>query len=142
MGTPCFPRRDRRSIGPMRDPRRDAPPTAAGAWLVDVLTASGGAIAVFAAIAAARHQWQATFALLGGALIVDGIDGPLARAFQTENRLSAVDGRLLDLVVDYTTYVLVPAIVLVEGGLLSPPLSAVAAVAVAVGGALYFADAR
>jgi phosphatidylcholine synthase len=83
-----------------------------------------------------------TFWLLGAAFVVDGIDGPLARIFDIRTRLPAIDGTLLDLVVDYSTYVLVPAIVLLEGPLLPPPYSAVAAVAAAITGALYFADTR
>jgi phosphatidylcholine synthase len=109
---------------------------------VHSLTASGAALALFAAVAAAQHQWTTTFWLLGAALVVDGIDGPLARIFDIRTRLPAIDGTLLDLVVDYGTYVLVPAMVLMEGPLLPSPYGAVAAVAAAVTGALYFADTR
>jgi phosphatidylcholine synthase len=116
-------------------------PTVA-AWLVHVLTASGAAIALFAAIAAVLHAWQTTFLLLGLALLVDGVDGPLARMVHATEALPSIDGAVLDLVVDYGTYVLVPAIVLVEGPLLDPPYSAIAGVVVAIVGALYFADTR
>jgi phosphatidylcholine synthase len=114
----------------------------AAAWAVHLLTASGAGLALFAAIAAVLHVWQTAFLLLGIALIVDGIDGPLARALDVRRSLPWVDGALLDLVVDYTTYVFVPAIIVIEGPLLSPPFGAVAGGVVAVVGALYFADAR
>jgi phosphatidylcholine synthase len=114
----------------------------APAWAVHILTASGAALAAFAAVAAGRHQWQLTFVLLGIALVVDGVDGPFARATDIEKRLPWIDGALLDLVVDYTTYVLVPVLVLIDGPLLSPPYGAVAGTVVAVVGALYFADRR
>jgi phosphatidylcholine synthase len=112
------------------------------AWAVHLLTASGAALALFAALAASLHAWQPAFALLGLALIVDGIDGPLARALDVSNRLPWIDGVILDLVVDYVTYVFVPALIVVDGPLLSPPYNAIAGVAVAVVGALYFADTR
>ena len=112
------------------------------AWAVHVLTASGAALALFAALAASSHQWQAALALLGIAFIVDGIDGPFARLVDVGGRLPWMNGVILDLVVDYTTYVFVPALILIEDPLLSPPLGAVAGIAVAMVGALYFADAR
>jgi phosphatidylcholine synthase len=112
------------------------------AWAVHILTASSGALALFAAVAVAAHAWQAAFLLLGMSLILDGIDGPLARAFAVKERLPWIDGVMLDLVVDYGTYVLVPAMILVVGPLLSPPYGAIAGIAVAVAGPLYFADTR
>lgn len=112
------------------------------AWAVHLLTASGAALALFAAIAAVSHMWQASFVLLGAALIVDGVDGPLARLFDVESRLPSIDGAILDLVVDYTTYVFVPALILIEGPLLAPPYGAIAGAMVAMVGAIYFADVR
>jgi phosphatidylcholine synthase len=112
------------------------------AWAVHVLTASGAVLALFAAIAALAHDWQTTFLLLGIALVVDAVDGPLARAFHVRARLPTMEGATLDLVVDFATYVLVPAIVLAEGPLLPAPYGALAAAVVAVVGALYFGDTR
>ncbi len=79
---------------------------------------------------------------LGIALIVDGIDGPFARRFDVSERVPWFDGAMLDFVVDYATYVLVPAIILVRSGLLTAPYSVIAGIVVAVVGALYFADTR
>jgi len=112
------------------------------AWAVHLLTASGAALALFAALAVSMHEWPAAFGLLGLALIVDAVDGPLARLLDVGDRLPWINGVVLDLVVDYTTYVFVPALVLIEGPLLSPPYGAIAGVGVALVGALYFADAR
>ena len=46
---------------------------------VHLLTASGAAFALLALIAAAQDNWQWMFVWLGVALIVDTVDGPLAR---------------------------------------------------------------
>jgi phosphatidylcholine synthase len=106
-------------------------------WAVHLLTASGAAIALGAALAAVGGRW-----LLGVALIVDGIDGPLARRYHAPERMPWLDGATLDLVIDYTTYVFIPALALANSGLLSPPFAAIAGIVVAVVGALYFADTR
>jgi phosphatidylcholine synthase len=111
-------------------------------YAVHLLTASGAALAVLAAIAVAGLDWRAAFIWLGLALIVDGIDGPLARRLRVRERLPDWDGGTLDLVIDYTTYVFVPAIILALGCGLSGYPAALAATMVAVSGAIYFADTR
>lgn len=111
-------------------------------WAVHLLTASGAAFALVAAVAAASGAWQMVFLLLGLAMIVDGIDGPIARKLDVKGRLPWFDGATLDLVVDFTTYVLVPALVLSLSDILSQPYATGAGIVVAVVGALYFADTR
>ena len=111
-------------------------------WAVHLLTASGAALALGAALAAANDHWQLAFLWLGIALIVDGIDGPLARRSDVIGRVPWFDGAMLDFVIDYATYVLVPAIILVRSDILSPPLGLIAGIVVVVVGALYFADTR
>ena len=112
------------------------------AFAVHLLTASGAALALAAALAAAKGDWRVVFLCLGIALIVDAVDGPLARRLDVKSRIPWFDGAALDFVVDYSTYVLVPAFVLATSGLLSPILDLAAGVVVAVVGALYFADRR
>ncbi len=111
-------------------------------WAVHLLTASGAAIALVAALAAAQGDWRIVFLLLGIAMIVDGIDGPLARRFHVNERLPWFDGATLDLVVDYANYVFLPALALARSGLLTEPFAALSGMVVAVVGALYFADTR
>ncbi len=111
-------------------------------WAVHLLTASGAAFAMVAALAAGVGSWQIVFLCLGAALIIDGLDGALARALHVKERLPWFDGAALDFVVDYSTYVFVPAIILARSGLLPAPYAPIAGVVVAVVGALYFADKR
>ena len=82
------------------------------------------------------------FAFLGVALFVDGIDGALARRLDVATRLPRWSGDTLDLVVDFTTYVFVPAYAVAAGGLVPPVAEVPLAVAIVVTGALYFADRR
>lgn len=111
-------------------------------WAVHLLTASGAALALAAALAGARGDWQIAFLLLGIALVVDAIDGPLARRGDIRARVRWFDGAMLDFVVDYATYVLVPAFIFVRSGLVSEPYASIAGFVMAVVGAMYFADTR
>jgi phosphatidylcholine synthase len=110
------------------------------AFAIHLLTASGTAFALLALILAVGGHWAIMFLCLGFALIVDGIDGPLARAFNVAYVLPRWSGDTLDLVVDFTTYVFVPAYAVVASGLLPPSLAILAGVGIVVSGALYFAD--
>lgn len=85
---------------------------------VHLLTATGAVLALFALIAASRGAWQEMFAWLGAALIVDTIDGPLARRVEVAKVLPRWSGERLDLIVDYLTYIAVPAFALTEADLL------------------------
>ncbi|MFA6267215.1 MAG: CDP-alcohol phosphatidyltransferase family protein [Pseudolabrys sp.] len=116
------------------DPRR------IGAFSIHVLTASGAALGLIALILATGGHWTAMFATLGLALVVDGVDGPLARAFGVKDELPRWDGAALDFVVDFVTYVFVPAYAIAASGYLPAGLGVPVAILVVVTGALYFAD--
>jgi phosphatidylcholine synthase len=62
--------------------------------------------------------WEAAFAWLGVALFIDGIDGALARKAKVQVWLPRFSGERLDLVIDYLTYVVVPALALLHAGFL------------------------
>jgi phosphatidylcholine synthase len=110
------------------------------AFSVHVFTACGAALALLAMILATGGHWAAMFFCLGLALLIDGLDGPLAREFKVANILPRWSGEALDHVVDFTTYVFVPAFAIAASGLLPDALSIPAGVLVAITGALYFAD--
>jgi phosphatidylcholine synthase len=112
----------------------------AGRFAIHILTASGAALAFLALLAAVDRAWPAMFLWLGIALIVDAIDGPLARGFHIAAVLPRWSGDTLDLVVDFVTYVFVPAFAIANSGLLPDLLAPVAGVAIVVTGAIYFAD--
>jgi len=112
----------------------------ARAFAVHIFTAAGAALALGALIYAVRGQWAAMFLCLGIALIVDGVDGSIARWLKVAEVLPRWSGDVLDLVVDFVTYVFVPGYAIAAGGLLPQPLALPAGIVVAVTGALYFAD--
>ena len=110
------------------------------AFSVHVFTACGAALALLALIFATGEHWTAMFFCLGLALIVDGVDGPLARAFDVGNVLPRWNGVVLDIVVDFVTYVFVPAFAIAASGLMPEAFAIIAGVIVTITGALYFAD--
>jgi phosphatidylcholine synthase len=112
------------------------------AFTIHVFTAMGAALALLALILATGGHWAGMFFCLGLALAVDGLDGPMARAFEVEKLLPRWSGDTLDLVVDFTTYVFVPAFAIAASGLLPHVLAIPAAIVVVITGALYFADRK
>src|SRR6266702_1553315 len=112
----------------------------ARAFAVHVFTAAGAALALAALIYAVRGQWPAMFLCLGIALIVDGVDGSIARWLKVAELLPRWSGEVLDLVVDFVTYVFVPAYAIAAGGVLPPWLGAPGGIVIVMTGAIYFAD--
>lgn len=109
---------------------------------VHLLTASGAVLSMFAMLAAVDGEWSLMFLWLVVALIVDGVDGPLARKFDVEKNWPTYDGVLMDLIVDYLTYVFIPAFALFKSGLLPGWTGWLAIIVICYGSVVYFADTR
>jgi phosphatidylcholine synthase len=88
------------------------------AALVHVFTALGAVCALLATHAAVAGAWETMFAWLGVAVIIDGVDGTLARRAKVKQWLPRFSGDRLDLVIDYLTYVFVPTFALLQAGFL------------------------
>lgn len=109
---------------------------------VHLLTATGAVLSMLALLAAANAQWSNMFLWLVIALIVDGVDGPLARRYQVKVNWPTYDGVLMDLIIDYLTYVFIPAYALFMSGLLPGWTGWIAIIAITYGSVIYFADTR
>jgi len=81
-----------------------------GAWLVHAYTASGLLLALLATRAVIDGNYRAAFFWLWLQVVIDATDGALARAARVSERIPWFDGSKLDDVVDYLTYVFVPAL--------------------------------
>ena len=112
------------------------------ALLVHLLTASGAVWAMLAMLEAVQGDWSMMFFWLVVALVVDGIDGPLARRYHVKTNWPTIDGVLMDLIIDYLTYVFVPAFALFKSGLLPGWTGWIAIFIITFTSALYFADTR
>jgi len=106
------------------------------AWAIHLLTASSAVLALLALAAIERGRWREALLWLLAALVVDGVDGTLARAVRIKEQLPNIDGTALDLVVDYLTYVFVPACFLWRFGAF-PPAVALPLVALILLSSLY-----
>ncbi len=110
------------------------------AYGVHVFTALGAALGFLALYAVINGNLTQAFGWLGVALFVDAVDGPLARKFNVTETASRYDGALLDLVVDFITYVFVPAAMLLRPEVMPAPWGLVSGLMIMIGSALYFAD--
>ncbi len=116
--------------------------TRLSAIFVHMFTATGAVLAMLAMLAAVDQKWDMMFLWLVVAFFVDGIDGPLARKFDVKTNAPEIDGVLLDLIIDYLTYVFIPAFALFKSGLLPNWTGWTIIIIITFASALYFADTR
>jgi len=116
-------------------------PGRARAWLAHALTASGGALGLLALVVAADGAFRTALLLLAAAVAVDAVDGAAARRARVKEVLPEIDGALLDNIVDYLTYVVVPAFILVRAPILPTGWAIPAACAVLLASGFQFARA-
>jgi phosphatidylcholine synthase len=119
-----------------------SPAKRAAAFSVHIFTALGAGIGLIALLEAVREHWAAMFAWLGLALLIDALDGPIARRLDVARVQPNWSGDVLDLVVDFVTYVFVPAYAITASRLLLPVAAPILGAGIVVSGALYFADRR
>jgi len=114
--------------------------TAAAA--VHLLTASGAAWGVLALVGIADGRFGAALAWMLLALLVDSVDGTLARRFRVREVLPQIDGALLDNMVDYLNYAVVPAWFIYEAGLLPEGFGVAGAMVICLASAFQFSHAE
>lgn len=90
------------------------------AWLVHLYTASGVVIAFIALLAIEQGNFKNALLLMAATVVIDASDGAFARAARVKDVLPWFDGALLDNIVDYFTYVIVPCLFLLRAELLPP----------------------
>ena len=94
---------------------REGPPdnrraSVLAAWLVHLYTASSAVLAFLATRAIFEYRFRDAFAWLAATILIDATDGMLARAARVSQRIPWFSGAKLDDIVDYLTYVFVPAV--------------------------------
>jgi len=114
------------------------------AWLVHLYTASSAVIAFLASVAVIEHRYRAAFLWLTLAVLVDCTDGVLARGARVSERLPWFSGAKLDDIVDYLTYVFVPALIVWRAILVPDSLTVIVVTAMLLSSAYGFnrADAK
>jgi phosphatidylcholine synthase len=119
--------------------RRSGPRADVLGWVVHALTASGAVVGMLAITAVVDGRPAAAVVWLVVALLIDGLDGPIARAIGITERVPRIDGYALDLVVDFVTCIVVPVLFLVEFGMLPDGTEIVIGAAMLFVGALWMA---
>ncbi len=109
------------------------------AWGVHALTASGAVWGFLALLAVIAHDWRMAIIWMIVAMLVDSLDGMLARWLRVSVYARQIDGDLLDNIIDYLNYVIVPALFLIEAPSLLPAgLELVAALSILISSAYQF----
>jgi phosphatidylcholine synthase len=109
---------------------------------VHLFTAIGASLAMLALHEAFERNWEMMAIWLAVAFVVDGIDGPLARAVDVKTNMPEIDGVLMDLIIDFLTYVVIPAYALYASGLLPGWTGWVAVLLIPFASVVYFSDTR
>lgn len=111
------------------------------AWAVHAFTLSGllWATLAVAALIEGKPEWM--WLWLGIALVVDGVDGTLARKFRVKEVVSWFNGTVVDHVVDYLTWTAIPVMYMVMHLPLGPkPLALALAVLILVSSMFCYAN--
>ena len=80
--------------------------------LVHLLTGFGIIAGFFALIAVMNNNQKEAFLWLGLAFLIDSVDGTLARKFNVKKNLPHLDGKMLDSIIDFFNYVIIPSIMI------------------------------
>lgn len=110
------------------------------AWSVHLFTASGAAWGLLAVVAVQNHEWKEAMLWMVMAIFVDGVDGWLARWAKVKTFAPEIDGALLDNILDYFNYVLVPGLFLYEAKLLPASFALAGIILIALTSAFQFSQ--
>jgi phosphatidylcholine synthase len=110
------------------------------AWSVHLFTATGAVWGFLAMRAIFVHEWKLAITYMAVAIFVDGFDGILARWFDVKTYARGVDGALMDNIIDYFTYVVVPALFLIEAELVPAALALPCAISILLTSAYQFSQ--
>ncbi len=108
------------------------------AWMVHLFTASGVVFCLLALDATFASDWRMALTWLVVAVAIDAVDGTLARMARVKEAVPDFDGTLLDNMIDFISYVIVPALIIHRAELLPPSTSFVAACAICVASTFQF----
>jgi phosphatidylcholine synthase len=110
-------------------------------WIAHAYTATGTVWAFLATAMTFSHNFRGAFIFLVIATFVDSTDGVLARAFKVKDRIPHFDGALLDNIIDYMTFVFIPALIVWRADLVGPSLAFPICAAMLMSSAYGFAHA-
>lgn len=111
------------------------------AWGVHLFTASGAVFGLLAILSIFEKDWQMMIVWMIVAMLVDGFDGMLARWADVKKYANGIDGALLDNILDYQNYVMVPALFLIKADALPESVRLLSACSILLTSAYQFTQA-
>lgn len=103
------------------------------AWAVHAFTASAAFIGLLSLIKIYEHNYQQALWLMAVTIIIDAVDGTLARLVKVKMVLPNIDGALLDNIVDYFNYVITPCFfIYVKGDMIPQALVLIVILAITI----------
>ena len=108
------------------------------AWGVHLFTATGAVFGLLAILSIFEKDWKMMIVYMIIAMLVDGFDGMLARWADVKKYANGIDGALLDNILDYLNYVMVPALFLVKADVLPESVRLLAASSILLTSAYQF----
>ena len=82
------------------------------AWAVHLLTSSGLIAGFFAITCIFNNNLISVFLFLGIALLIDAVDGTLARKLKVSFFVKNIDGKMLDSIIDFFNYIIIPSVMI------------------------------
>lgn len=92
-------------------------------YLVHAYTASTLLFVALAAQWMLAGSFRLALAALAVTIVIDATDGALARKFRVKETAAAIDGGTLDNIIDFTSYVVLPMLLLLQAELLASPVA-------------------
>ncbi len=108
------------------------------AWSVHIFTASGLISGFLSILSIIEKDWRTAMFWLFVGLVIDGVDGTLARLFRVKNVLPKMDGKAIDTVVDFTNYVIIPAFFFYSADLVPESWNLICTTIILLASALYY----
>ncbi|MBP6219451.1 MAG: hypothetical protein KA436_12780, partial [Oligoflexales bacterium] len=110
------------------------------AYGVHLFTASGTLFGLAAIFLIDKADYQLAFVAMFAAIIIDAVDGTLARLFDVKNVIKGIDGATLDNIVDFFNYSMVPCFFLMRTDLIAEPYKFVCIASIALASCYQFAQ--
>ena len=108
------------------------------AYSVHAFTSTGIVAGFMAIVAISNHEFKQAMLWIFVTLIIDGVDGTFARMFKIKEVLPNIDGKMIDYVIDFATYALIPAYFIYEAPILPEEVKLLGVAIILIVSALYY----
>ncbi len=107
-------------------------------WSIHAFTASGACVGLLSLFAIYHHDFLLALWLMCASIVIDAVDGMFARMIKIKEVVPHVDGALLDNIVDFVNYTIVPCFFLLVTDLLPESFRLICVMAITFASAYQF----